>query len=100
MAAVLWGCYLLKTGQTDITSFLAFSMYIASINMTFLVIATVWTFIKDFQGRATRIARLIEAPTELTGKKAAGAQDVPPEICVSRVWLPLSVKWRLDFERY
>ena len=77
VAAVLWGCYLLKTGQTDITSFLAFSMYIASINMTFLVIATVWTFIKDFQGRATRIARLIEAPTELTGKKAAGAQDVP-----------------------
>lgn len=45
--------------------------------MTFLVIATVWTFVRDFQGRATRIARLIEAPTELTGKKAAGAQNVP-----------------------
>lgn len=75
--SVLWGCHLLKTGQTDYVSFLAFSMYIASINATFLVISIVWTFIKDFQGRAVRIAQLIDAPTERTGRKNAGLKDIP-----------------------
>lgn len=75
--SVLWGAYLLRTGETDITSFLAFSMYIVSINMTFLVVATVWVFIKDFAGRANRVARLLEAPTETAGKKNKGIVDVP-----------------------
>lgn len=74
--SVVWGCYLLKTGQVDMTSFLAFSMYIVSINTTFLVIATVWGFVKDFQGRANRIARLLEAPTERPGKKDARITEI------------------------
>ena len=41
--SVLWGSYLLRTGQTDLTSFLGFSMYVATINTTFLTIATVWS---------------------------------------------------------
>ena len=77
IVAVLWGCYLLQTGQTDITSFLAFSMYIVSINTTILVVATVWVFIKDFHGRANRIARLIESPTEAQGKKNTGKTEIP-----------------------
>ena len=75
--SVLWGAYLLRTGETDITSFLAFSIYIVSINMTFLVVATVWVFIKDFSGRATRLAKLLESPTEAVGKKDKGIMDVP-----------------------
>lgn len=77
VVSVLWGAYLLRTGQTDITSFLAFSMYIVSINMTFLVVATVWVFIKDFSGRATRLAKLLESPMEAVGKKDKGIMDVP-----------------------
>lgn len=75
--SVLWGAYLLRTGETDISSFLAFSMYIISINMTFLVVATVWVFIKDFAGRANRVARLLEAPTETAGKAEKGIMDIP-----------------------
>lgn len=75
--SVLWGAYLLRTGETDISSFLAFSMYIVSINMTFLVVATVWVFIKDFAGRANRVARLLESPTEAVGKKEKGIMDIP-----------------------
>ena len=75
--SVLWGAYLLKTGQTDIASFLAFTMYVASINSTFLVISIMWGFVKDFQGRANRLARLLEAPTEMSGKKNSGMEDIP-----------------------
>lgn len=75
VAATLWGCYLLKTGQTDLTSFLAFSMYVSSINGTFMILAIVWGFVKDFQGRAHRLARMIEAPQEaMTTKKKANVE--------------------------
>ncbi len=77
VVSVLWGAYLLRTGQTDITSFLAFSMYIVTINTTFLVVATVWVFVKDFAGRANRLARLLEAPTETTAKKDRGIMQIP-----------------------
>ena len=77
VVSILWGAYLLRTGETDIASFLAFSMYIVSINMTFLVVATVWVFIKDFAGRANRVARLLESPTEAVGKKDKGVMDIP-----------------------
>lgn len=86
VVSVLWGAYLLKTGQTDIKSFLAFSMYVASINLIFLVISIVWGFVKDFQGRANRLARLIEAPTEKAGRQDSGRADIPDgEICAENV---------------
>lgn len=86
VVSVLWGAYLLRTGQTDITSFLAFSMYIVTINTTFLVIATVWVFVKDFAGRANRLARLLEAPTEAINKKEKGIIEIPTgDICVENV---------------
>ena len=69
VAATLWGCYLLKTGQTDLTSFLAFSMYVSGINTTFMVLAIIWGYIKDFLGRAHRLARMIEAPQEAINTK-------------------------------
>ena len=75
--AVLWGCHLLRTGQTDLTSFIAFSMYVTSINSTFLIISIVIGFVKDFHGRANRLARLIEAPTEMTQKKDVGIMEIP-----------------------
>lgn len=75
--SVLWGSYLLRTGQTDLTSFLGFSMYVATINTTFLTIATVWSFVKDFNGRAVRLAQLIESPAEQMGKVDKGSKDVP-----------------------
>ena len=75
--SVLWGCYLLRTGQTDITSFLAFSMYVGSISATFAVISTIWAFVKDFSGRANRLARLLEMPTEMEKKNASGRKEIP-----------------------
>ncbi len=75
--SVLWGCYLLRTGEIKIASFLGFSMYVASISATFAVISTIWAFVKDFSGRANRLARLLEMPTELEKKKASGRKDVP-----------------------
>jgi len=75
--SVLWGCYLLQVGEIDITSFIGFSMYVASINATFLVFSIFWGFIKDFNGRANRLARLIESPTEAVHKKKDKWKEIP-----------------------
>ena len=62
--AVLWGCYLLAQGEVSMTEWLAFFMYLPSVNMCFMVLSIIWAYVKDFQGRAFRLARLIEAPRE------------------------------------
>lgn len=77
VVSVLWGCYLLKTGQTDLTSFIAFTMYVTTINTTFMVLSIVWGFVKDFQGRAHRLARLIEVPQEIVAGKKKAACEIP-----------------------
>lgn len=77
VVSVLWGCYLLKTGQTDLTSFIAFTMYVTTINTTFMVLSIVWGYVKDFQGRAHRLARLIEAPQEAVAGKKKDTCEIP-----------------------
>lgn len=64
--AVLWGSHLLRQGEITMTEWLAFFMYMPAINSAFMAITVIWTFVKDFQGRAFRLARLIEAPKEET----------------------------------
>ncbi len=84
--AVIWGAYLLRTGQTDTASFLGFTMYMATINTTFVVISTVWVFVKDFAGRAYRLAELMDAPTEIETKRKEGEVQLPTgDICVENV---------------
>ena len=61
---VLWGCFLLRSGDIDVPTFLGFTMYIATISASFMVVSIIWGYIKDFQGRAFRYARLLESPTE------------------------------------
>lgn len=75
---VLWGCYLLKNGEIDLPSFLGFMSYIAIFNLAFVFISIIWTFVKDFQGRAYRLARLLEAPREDDAKKKSkGITEIP-----------------------
>ena len=64
VVTVLWGCYLLKQGEIDVPSFIGFNMYMGIINVTMVFVSILWTFVKDFQGRAFRLARLIESPRE------------------------------------
>lgn len=64
VVTVLWGCYLLKQGEIDVPSFIGFNMYMGIINLTMVLVSILWTFVKDFQGRAFRLARLIESPRE------------------------------------
>ncbi len=79
---VIWGASLLRQGEIDTPTFLAFSTYVVTINTTFLTISIIWGFVKDFAGRAYRIARLIEAPKETPiqkgkQKKKAQAAQIP-----------------------
>lgn len=64
VVTVLWGCHLLKNGEIDLPAFLGFQMYVPIINLALVFVSIVWTYVKDFQGRAFRISRLIESPRE------------------------------------
>lgn len=64
VVTVLWGCYLLRRGEIDVPSFIGFNMYMGIINTTIVFVSILWTFLKDFQGRAFRMARLVESPRE------------------------------------
>ena len=76
VVTVLWGSFLLRRGEIDVPGFLGFNMYVGLVNVAMMLISIVWQFIKDFQGRAYRLARLIEAPREDL-KKDKGATDIP-----------------------
>ena len=75
MIAVLWGCKLLRDGEIDLTAWLAFFLYVPTINTTFRQLTSVWSNLKEIQGRAARLGALIDAPQEQMNQEAG--DDIP-----------------------
>ena len=73
MIAVLWGCKLLRDGEIDLTAWLAFFLYVPTINTTFRQLTSVWSNLKGIQGRAARLGALIDAPQEQMNQGADGS---------------------------
>lgn len=69
--AVLWGCALLRSGEIDMTSWLAFFLFVPTINTAFRQLTNVWASLKDVQGRAARLGAMMEAPQEAMNEQAA-----------------------------
>lgn len=62
--ALVWGGALYKAGTIDLPAYISSVTYIGTINALFIMISIYWVLIKDFNGRAYRVARLCEAPQE------------------------------------
>lgn len=68
LAAVLWGCMLLRQGEITLEAWLAFFMFVPMINTIFRQLSLMWCNVKELQGRAARLGRLMEAPQEEMNK--------------------------------
>lgn len=68
--AVLWGCVLLRNGEIDMTAWLAFFLFVPTINTAIRQLTNVWANLKDVQGRAARLGVLMEAPQEYMNEQA------------------------------
>ncbi len=68
LAAVLWGCMLLRQGEITLEAWLAFFMFVPMINTIFRQLSLMWCNVKELQGRAARLGRLMEAPREEMSK--------------------------------
>ena len=75
LIAVLWGCKLLRDGEIDLTAWLAFFLYVPTINMVFRQLTNIWANLKEVQGRAARLGALITAPQEQMNTEAS--PDIP-----------------------
>ena len=73
--AVIWGSILLKRGEIDLTQWLAFFLFVPTINSTLRELTNIWSNLKDVQGRASRLGELMEAPQECMNETAPF--DVP-----------------------
>ena len=73
--AVIWGSILLKNGEIDLKQWLAFFLFVPTINTTLRQLTSVWSSLKDVQGRASRLGELMEAPQE--NMNEAASFDVP-----------------------
>lgn len=62
--AVLWGCALLRSGEIDLESWLAFFLFVPTINTVFRQLTNIWSNLKDVQGRAARLGAMMVAPQE------------------------------------
>lgn len=64
LAAVLWGSRLLRQGEVDLEAWLAFFIFVPMINTVFRQLSLMWCNIKELQGRAARLSKLMDAPQE------------------------------------
>lgn len=62
--AVLWGCLLLRNGEIDLESWLAFFLFVPTINTVLRQLTNIWANLKDVQGRAARLSAMMVAPQE------------------------------------
>ncbi|MBR1814566.1 MAG: ABC transporter ATP-binding protein [Lachnospiraceae bacterium] len=62
--AVIWGSTLLRNGEIDLPAWLAFFLFVPTINTVLRQLTSVWSNLKDIQGRASRLGELMEAPQE------------------------------------
>ncbi len=68
--AVIWGCTLLRRGEIDLTAWLAFFLFVPTINTVLRQLTSVWSNLKNVQGRAARLGTLMEAPQENMNENA------------------------------
>lgn len=80
VATVIWGCYLLRTGDITQDQFIAFSMYVPVMNLSFSMISIVWTFFKGFVGGSYRLAILFSAEDEMPDSEGISADTVSGDI--------------------
>ena len=62
--AVIWGSILLKNGEITLEQWLAFFLFVPTINTTIRQLTSAWASLKEVQGRASRLGELMEAPQE------------------------------------
>ena len=62
--AVIWGSVLLRSGEVDLESWLAFFLFVPMGNSALRNLATMWGDFKAVQGRTARISALVDAPQE------------------------------------
>lgn len=68
--AVIWGSILLKNGEIDLKQWIAFFLFVPTINSTLRELTYIWSNLKDVQGRASRLGELMEAPKESMNESA------------------------------
>lgn len=68
--AVIWGSILLKNGEIDLKQWIAFFLFVPTINSTLRELTYIWSNLKDVQGRASRLGELMEAPQESMNESA------------------------------
>ena len=69
--AVVWGCMLLRNKEIDLTAWLAFFLFVPTINTVLRQLSNTWSNLKDVQGRAARLGAMMEAPQENMNEKAS-----------------------------
>ena len=77
--AVVWGCMLLKNGEIARDQWLAFFLFVPTINLVLRQLTSIWSNLKDVQGRAARLGELMDAPQEEmneTAKESVGSGDI------------------------
>lgn len=68
--AVILGCALLRTDEIDLQSWLTFYLFAPTINTVFRQLTTMWSNLKDVQGRVARLGMMMEAPQENMNENA------------------------------
>ena len=69
--AVIWGCMLLRNKEIDLTAWLAFFLFVPTINTVLRQLSNTWSNLKDVQGRAARLGAMMEAPQENMNEDAS-----------------------------
>ena len=64
-------CFLFQRKEIDLTSWLAFFLFVPTINTVLRQLCNVWYNIKDVQGRAGRLGAMMEAPQENMNSQAS-----------------------------
>ncbi|MCF0135628.1 MAG: ABC transporter ATP-binding protein [Lachnospiraceae bacterium] len=71
--AVVWGSILLKNQEITTEEWLTFFLFAPTINTVLRQLSTMWSTLKDVQGRASRLGALMEAPREDMNENAPEA---------------------------
>ena len=77
--AVIWGCMLLRNGEIARDQWLAFFLFVPTINLVLRQLTSIWSNLKDVQGRAARLGELMDAPQEVMNEasgESAGSSEI------------------------
>ena len=72
---VFFGVILLQNGRIDISQWVAFFMFSATISSRFITLVQNWQSLKSIQGQVARAVEVMEAPQEQTEQEAKVAAD-------------------------